>query len=67
MQTLWSMLREGESAKVSGDATPITDWMVLNESPSGFALMHVTGAIDDMAPGDALGLRTAPGSLGASN
>ena len=61
MQTLWSMLREGESAKVSGDATPITDWMVLNESPSGFALMHVTGAIDDMAPGDALGLRTAPG------
>ena len=61
IQTLWNMLRGGEPAKVSRDATPITDWMVLNESPSGFALMHVAGTIEDMAPGDALGLRTAPG------
>jgi hypothetical protein len=61
MQSLWNMLRDGEPAKVSGDDSPITDWMVLNESPSGFALMHVSGTIDDMAPGDALGLRTAPG------
>ncbi len=61
IQTLWNMLRGGEPAKVSRDATPITDWMVLNESPSGFALMHVAGTIEDMAPGDALGLRTASG------
>ena len=61
IQMLWRMLRNGEPAKVSGDAAPITDWMVLNESPSGFALMHVAGAIDDLAPGDAIGLRTAPG------
>ncbi len=61
IQPLWNMLREGEPAKVSDGASPITDWMVLNESPSGFALMHIAGAIDNMAPGDALGLRTAPG------
>lgn len=61
IQALWRLLHDGESTKVSRDAAPITDWMVLNESPSGFALMHVAGAIDDLAPGDALGLRTAPG------
>ena len=61
IQTLWRLLHDGAPTKVSRDATPITDWMVLNESPSGFALMHVAGTIDDLAPGDALGLRTAPG------
>lgn len=61
IQTLWRLLRDGEPPKVSLGEAPITDWMVLNESPNGFALMHVAGTIDDMAPGDALGLRTAPG------
>ncbi|HZV53363.1 MAG TPA: hypothetical protein VFF82_00365 [Rhodocyclaceae bacterium] len=59
-QTLWTLM--GDSApKVSGDGTPITDWMVLNESPSGMALMHVSGPVAELVPGDTLGLRTAPG------
>jgi hypothetical protein len=34
------------------------EWMVTNESPRGFALMHVKGPIEPIRVGEVLGLRT---------
>ncbi len=34
------------------------EWMVTNESPRGFALMHVKGPIESIRVGEVLGLRT---------
>jgi cyclic-di-GMP-binding protein len=60
LDRLWHLLR-GTQPEDAGDATPsITQWMVLNESSSGYALMHVAGDIDGMVAGDILGVRLAP-------
>ena len=49
---LWQMLQDrGDSAEA------ISDWMVLNESPEGYAMMHVSGPISGLVTGSALGLR----------
>ncbi len=37
---------------------PSGEWMVTNESPRGFALMHVKGAIEPIRVGEVVGLRT---------
>lgn len=39
-----------------------SDWTVLNEGPSGYAIVHVTGAVTGIVPGCAVGLRTGPGA-----
>ena len=36
---------------------PIAEWMVLNESAGGFAIMHVAGDMEGIVAGTALGLR----------
>jgi hypothetical protein len=42
-----------------GTTRPVVgEWMVTNESPRGFALMHVKGPIDSIRVGEVLGLRT---------
>jgi hypothetical protein len=42
-----------------GASRPVVgEWMVTNESPRGFALMHVKGPIDSIRVGEVLGLRT---------
>ncbi len=57
---LWSMLHDPKPAGSRTDTAPITDWLVLNESSSGFAMMHVSGPIDDLVAGDILGVRHTP-------
>ena len=37
---------------------PTGEWMVTNESPRGFALMHVKGAMEPIRVGEVIGLRT---------
>lgn len=59
-QRLWGNMRSDSSQVAVNDQSSITDWMVLNESPSGFALMHVAGAVAALVPGETLGLRSAP-------
>ena len=49
---LWQLLYNNE---VNDEA--ISDWMVLNESPEGYAMMHVSGPIAGLVTGSALGLR----------
>lgn len=58
---LWHLLEHGEAPEgVQAGPPHATEWMVLNESPSGFALMHVSGAVDGLVPGSAIALREAP-------
>lgn len=56
---IWQLMR-GDALEDSGVAVPITEWMVLNESPSGLALMHIAGKITELWPGDILALRRSP-------
>jgi hypothetical protein len=59
LEKLWELLRQSPSP-VAGNASPVTSWLVLNESPSGMALMHAAGPVADIVPGEMLGLRTTP-------
>ncbi|WIM05518.1 MAG: hypothetical protein OHM77_12680 [Candidatus Nitricoxidivorans perseverans] len=59
--TLWRQLH-GDAGAASGEAgMQITNWMVLNESPGGYAMMHVSGSIAGLVAGAALGLRMVSG------
>jgi cyclic-di-GMP-binding protein len=60
LDRLWSMLHNQNPADTGAGTPPITDWLVLNESSSGYAMMHVAGPIDDLVAGDILGVRNAP-------
>ncbi len=58
---LWQLLERGEMPEGATEDTPhMTEWMVLNESPAGYAVMHVTGAVDGLVTGSAIALRPAP-------
>jgi len=50
---IWEFLDKGAAARTSAG-----EWMVTNESPRGFALMHVSGPIDSIRVGEVIGLRT---------
>jgi hypothetical protein len=60
LENFWKLLN-GEPATTSRviDDGP-TDWMVVNESPGGYAVMHVNGNIAGMQTGSVLGVRPTP-------
>jgi cyclic-di-GMP-binding protein len=60
LDRLWSVLQDQRPTGDADDVFPITDWQVLNESSSGYAMMHVSGPIDDLVAGDILGVRNSP-------
>lgn len=49
---IWAFLNRQPSAARPGE------WMVTNESPRGFALLHVGGPIEQIRVGEVIGLRT---------
>ncbi|MBK6630177.1 MAG: hypothetical protein IPG33_03575 [Betaproteobacteria bacterium] len=58
---LWQLLERGEALEGAEVGVPhMTEWMVLNESPGGFAVMHVAGEVEGLVPGSAIALRPAP-------
>jgi hypothetical protein len=58
LNELWHLLERGEAPEGAEAGTPLmTEWMVLNESPSGYAVMHVSGEIEGLVPGSAIALR----------
>ncbi len=58
LNELWHLLERGEAPEgASAGAPQTTEWMVLNESPSGYAVMHVSGEIEGLVPGSAIALR----------
>lgn len=54
LDVIWKMLRENGAVRQE----PYTsEWMVVNESPTGYAIMQVTGTASDLVAGMALALR----------
>lgn len=53
LQALWQLFHEDHT-----QVGEITSWMVTNESPDGYALMHVSGKTTKIAAGDIVALRT---------
>lgn len=61
IERLWDLMRSGNGGDSPHEVPlPITKWKIFNESPGGFAMMHVSGAISGLTSGDALGLRISP-------
>jgi cyclic-di-GMP-binding protein len=60
IEHLWSLLHDRQYKHAGERTVPITQWMVLNESASGYAMMHVTGDIDDLVAGEIVGIRDDP-------
>ena len=56
---LWDQLRDAPPPDGDEAGSPVTHWLVLNESASGYAMMHVSGRIDDLVAGDVLGVRSS--------
>jgi hypothetical protein len=51
---IWRFLRQPDDA----NGLPSSEWMVNNESPGGFALMHVSGPVEPVKVGEVLGVRS---------
>ncbi len=52
---LWQ--RSGQEQALPEVELAASEWMVLNESASGYAIMHVAGALAGLVAGSAIGLR----------
>lgn len=55
---LWQQLRHHEK-KTPGVDLPTSEWMILNESANGYAVMHVAGELAGLLAGSAIGLRAS--------
>ncbi|MDR2188200.1 MAG: hypothetical protein LBE62_09130 [Azonexus sp.] len=52
LDNLWRLMRHSEPPP------ELSEWMVLNESPEGYALMHVKGGTDGLHIGDVVAVQT---------
>ena len=64
LSTLWTALGSDTQQEPQSSDCELTysDWMLLNESPSGYAIAHVVGETSGIVPGCAVGLRTGAGA-----
>ncbi len=60
LDRLWQLLHGDIDAEAPDIGYATTDWMVINESPGGYAVMHVSGDIAGIQAGNAIGLRPGP-------
>lgn len=51
---IWRFLRQADA----DGQIQTSEWMVNNESPGGFALMHVSGPVEPVTVGEVLGVRS---------
>jgi len=60
LSTLWTALETDsrQEPKSSNCELTYSDWTLLNESPSGYAIVHAVGEVTGIVPGCAVGLRT---------
>lgn len=56
LDSLWTLFQNRDAAAVE-----TSNWMVTNESPDGYAVMHVAGKTGAMAVGDITAIRTESG------
>ncbi|MEI7430662.1 MAG: hypothetical protein WCL27_09415, partial [Betaproteobacteria bacterium] len=57
LDNLWQMFQTSKLTGVDSSA-----WMITNESPDGYAVMHVSGKINHIAVGDITAIRTESGN-----
>lgn len=64
LSSLWTALTTDPNTEPEAAACELTysDWTMLNEGPSGYAIVHVVGAVTGIVPGCAVGLRTGTGA-----
>jgi hypothetical protein len=64
LSTLWNALKTDAQEEPTSSDCELTysDWTMLNESPSGYAIVHVVGEVTGIVPGCAVGLRTGAGA-----
>lgn len=55
LDNLWHLLKHPE------EPPALSEWIVVNESPDGYALMHVSGATDGLRVGDIVAVRPLEG------
>ena len=60
LDQLWDLLRDTDRTDAGQDSLSLSKWTVMNESPGGFAMLHLSGALSGLASGGALGLRISP-------
>lgn len=53
LRSVWQLLRDERA--IAGE---LSNWMVTNESPDGYALMHVSGKTASLAPGDVVAIHS---------
>jgi len=59
LQALWHHQRGDAAPVVSATGITATDWMMLNDSPGGLAIMHVSGHTHGIMAGAALAVQPA--------
>jgi hypothetical protein len=52
LEDLWHLIRNPEESR-----TKISEWMVTNESPDGYAMMHMSGQTDHLRVGDIVAIQ----------
>lgn len=52
-EDLWRLCKHGDAADVE-----LSSWMITNESPDGYAIMHVSGKIGALSVGNVAAMRT---------
>lgn len=57
LNAVWNLLTEGGG---SAQAARLSEWTVLNESPTGYALYRVSGDVEGLSNGAVIALRAAP-------
>ncbi|MDP1609492.1 MAG: hypothetical protein Q8M11_00430 [Sulfuritalea sp.] len=64
LSSLWSSLEHDARQQPDAYACELTysDWTILNDAPSGYAIVHVVGEVAGIVSGCAVGLRTGSGA-----
>ncbi len=57
----WRLLEQQDQGIPVLDVGMVSEWMVVNESPAGYALMHTSGTVDNLQNGSVVALRTKAG------
>lgn len=56
LHSVWHLFQDGDAATIE-----TSSWMITNESPNGYALMHVSGKMGGISVGDIAAIRTESG------
>ncbi len=64
LSSLWAALVSDTQKEPNSDTCELTysDWTLLNDGPSGYAIAHVVGEVTGIVAGCAVGLRTGDGA-----